>query len=58
MRPTGLTNGTGNPWNPGGYNPWSQGCVVQQVLVQHVFGYSYGVPYVGASLMLTLPPTH
>jgi hypothetical protein len=46
LTPAGLTNGTGNPYAVNGAT--GQGCVVQQVLVQHVFGYSYGVPYVGA----------
>lgn len=46
LTPQGITNGSGNPF-PSGINPQAQGCVDQQVLMQHVFAYSYGQPFVG-----------
>lgn len=44
LTPSGLTNGSSVGF-PSGLG--SQGCVVEQVLVDHVFAYSYGQPFVG-----------
>lgn len=44
LTPSGLTNGSSSGF-PSGLDP--QGCVVQQVLVDHVFAYSYGQPFIG-----------
>jgi len=44
LTPAGLTNGSSSGF-PSGLSP--QDCVVQQVLVDPVFAYSYGQPFVG-----------
>lgn len=46
LTPQGITNGSGSSF-PSNENPQAQGCVVQQVLMEHVFAYSYGQPFVG-----------
>lgn len=48
LTPNGLIDDEGKVLSPG-VNVG--GCVVKQVLVEHVFGNSYGVPFIGMHLL-------